>query len=197
MRPAVFLDRDGTLITDQQFRFDPAAIRLRPGARAALRLLQQHGYTLVVVTNQSGVARGYFPEEAVRAFHAALDRRLRTAGLRIAGYFYCPHHPAGTVAAYRQDCACRKPRPGLLLQAARALDLDLGRSWMVGDIAADVLAGQAAGCRTALVTRRPGPELRTLATPPTVVARHLWAAARRILGQPLPDPSRRLRVKWR
>jgi D-glycero-D-manno-heptose 1,7-bisphosphate phosphatase len=150
-RRAVFLDKDGTLVHDVPYNVDPALIRFQPGAREALRLLHRAGYALVVVTNQSGVARGYFAETALDGVAAHLRRCLADWQAPLAGFYYCPHHPAGTLPAYRTACPCRKPEPGLLRQAAAELNLDLGRSWLIGDILNDVEAGRRAGCRTILV----------------------------------------------
>ncbi|MBI4494896.1 MAG: HAD family hydrolase [Chloroflexi bacterium] len=150
-RRAIFLDRDGTLIDDQCFAFRPERITLALGAGDALRAMAGADYALVVVTNQSGVARGYFGEAEVRAMHQRLRELLAEQGVQLAGCYYCPHLPDGVVPRYRVECPCRKPRPGMLLQAARELDLDLHVSWVVGDIWEDVLAGDAVGCRTVLV----------------------------------------------
>lgn len=176
---AVFLDRDGTLIRDRQYDFRPDALELVPGAGPALRRLRAAGFRLVVVTNQSGVARGYFDEAAVRAVHRRLAALLAVAGAPLDACYYCPHHPAGPVSRYAVDCACRKPRPGLLLGAAADLAIDLARSWMVGDIWDDCRAGAAAGCRTVLVSATeppPGP-----GDPPAIRVHDLAGAARAIL----------------
>ncbi|WP_034388901.1 HAD-IIIA family hydrolase [Deinococcus sp. YIM 77859] len=164
MRRAVFLDKDGTLIPDVPYNVDPALIRLSPGVGKALRALHGAGFALVVVTNQSGVARGLFPASALEGVEARLRELLAAEGVPLAGFYACPHHPGGAVAEYARDCDCRKPRPGLLRRAAAELDLDLGASWMVGDILNDVEAGRRAGCRTVLLDTGgetqwvPGPE---------------------------------------
>src|SRR3954470_4364570 len=116
---AVFLDKDGTLIEDVPYNVDPARIRLMPGAAGGLRALDAAGYRLIVVSNQSGVARGYFEEAALAAVEARLRELLAEAGVPLAGFYYCPHHPEGSVAAYAVECSCRKPQPGLLVRAAR------------------------------------------------------------------------------
>ncbi len=152
-QPAIFLDKDNTLIPDIPYNVEPALISLTPGVGEALRTLQAHGYQLVVVTNQSGIARGLFPESALGAVKAKILDLLREYGVHMDGFYYCPHHPGGRIAAYVCDCDCRKPRPGLLLRAAEELHLDLARSWMIGDIAADIEAGRGAGCSTVLFTR--------------------------------------------
>lgn len=149
--PAVFLDKDGTLIENIPYNVDPARIRLAPGAGAALRRLRAAGYRLFVVSNQSGVARGYFGVEALEGVERRLRELLRGEGVEIDGVRWCPHHPRGTVAAYTRACDCRKPAPGLILSLAAEHGIDLARSWMVGDTPADVEAGRRAGCRTVLL----------------------------------------------
>jgi D-glycero-D-manno-heptose 1,7-bisphosphate phosphatase len=147
-KKAVFLDRDNTIIADMEFSTDSSKLRPLPGALEALRRLQDAGYLLVIVTNQSGVARGRFSEEALRGLHEHLLRRLEQGGVRFVGIYYCPHYAEGKVAEYSIACDCRKPKPGMLLRAVRELGVDLKQSWMVGDRPADVGAGRAAGCRT-------------------------------------------------
>lgn len=150
--PAIFLDKDGTLVEDVPYNINPDLMVLTDGAARGLRRLSEAGYRLVVVTNQSGVARGYFPEAALEGVREDLDRLiLRASGARLAGFYYCPHHPEGVVPGYAIECDCRKPRPGMLLRAAKELDIDLSRSWMVGDVLNDVEAGRRAGCRTILI----------------------------------------------
>ena len=150
-RPAIFLDRDGVVIEDAHYLASPARVRLLPGSAEAIATLNRAGWPVVVVTNQSGVARGYFPPAAVEAVHDFLSEQLAGYGARVAGYYYCPHYPTADVEAFRADCACRKPKPGMLHRAAADLGLDLTRSWMVGDRASDLEAGAAAGTRTILV----------------------------------------------
>lgn len=152
MHKAVFLDKDGTLIRDVPYNVDPAKIRLYPDVPEALQLLQQHGYRLVVISNQSGVARGYFEEPALTGVRDELSAQVGKYGVTLDGFYYCPHHPQGTVAAYTMDCLCRKPKPGLLLRAAQELTIDLTCSWMIGDTPSDVEAGETAGCRSILIS---------------------------------------------
>ena len=141
MGPAVFLDRDGTLGPDQHFLSRPGAFRLYPETPNALAALARAGFALVVVSNQSGVGRGYFSRERVESVNDELRRQLRRAGVELAGVFVCPHHPD-------DGCACRKPAPGLLWRAAKRLSLDLRDSYLIGDRPSDIGAGRAAGCRT-------------------------------------------------
>lgn len=148
---AVFLDKDGTLIEDIPFNVDPGLIRLADGAIDALRLLQKLGFQLIVVTNQSGVARGYFAERMLEDVKRRLCEMLTSAGIVLNGFYYCPHLPRGEVRKYAIPCFCRKPQPGMLRRAAREHNLDLSASWMIGDILHDVEAGNRAGCRTVLI----------------------------------------------
>jgi histidinol-phosphate phosphatase family protein len=148
---AVFLDKDGTLIEDIPYNVNPGRIRLMPGVAQALAILHRAGYRLIVISNQSGVARGYFPEEALLAVEARLNELLAPVGAPLAGFYYCPHHPDGTVPGYNVACSCRKPAPGLLIRAAEEHKVALARSWFVGDILDDVEAGRQAGCKTILL----------------------------------------------
>jgi D-glycero-D-manno-heptose 1,7-bisphosphate phosphatase len=150
-RPAIFLDRDGVVIEDAHYLSSPDQARLVPGAADAIAALNRSGWPVVIVTNQSGVARGYFTPETVHAVHEHLSEQLAGYGARIEAFYFCPHFPTAEVAAYRTECLCRKPKPGMLLRAAEELNLDLDRSWMVGDRASDLEAGAAAGARTVLV----------------------------------------------
>lgn len=159
-REAVFLDRDGTLIEEVNYLSAPEQVRLISGAAEAVRRVNEAGVLVVVVTNQAGVARGYFPEGRVAEVHAHLSALLAEGGAKIDAYYHCPHHPTEGVGPYRVACACRKPEPGLLLTAARELGIDLSRSWMIGDKLCDARAGEAAGCRTVLVRTGHGRDLR-------------------------------------
>ena len=147
-RPAVFLDRDGTIIRDVGYLRSVDQIELLPGAAEALRRLRQAGFLLVCVSNQSGVARGYFTEEDVQKSNRALQALLRKDGAELDAIYYSPYLAEGTVARYARESHCRKPGPGMLLRAAGELKINLARSWMVGDKPSDVEAGRRAGCRT-------------------------------------------------
>lgn len=153
MRPAIFLDRDDTLIEDMGYSADPERVRLKPGAARALTRLHDAGYALVVVTNQSGVARGYFTEEQLAVAHRRMKELLKAESAALDGIYHCPYLPGpdAVVEAYRQESELRKPHPGMLTRAARELSLDLPASWMIGDAPRDVEAGRAAGCRTILL----------------------------------------------
>ena len=147
---AVFLDRDGVVVHDRGGA--TRELQILDGAAEALRLLSQHGYGLVLVTNQPVVARGLIDEAGLDKLHHSLGERLIALGApRFDGIFYCPHHPQASLPRYRMECDCRKPKPGLLLKAASMLAIDLSHSWMVGDRASDIAAGRAAGCQTVLV----------------------------------------------
>jgi len=192
-RSAVFLDRDGVIVEEVHYLRSPAQLRLLPGAAAAIRELNQRNLPVVVVTNQAGVARGYFEEARVGEVHAALSGMLAAEGARVDAYRYCPHHPTEGRPPYRVDCACRKPRPGMLLSAAEAIGLELGACFLVGDKPLDIEAGARAGCRTVLVQTGYGAEAwRSWSQSfwPDHVAADLRAAVRFILraraGQPLP-----------
>jgi D,D-heptose 1,7-bisphosphate phosphatase len=155
VQPAVFLDRDNTLIVGNDDLGDPEQVRLTDGAAEGVRALRNAGYAIVVVTNQGGVARGKFAEEDVDAVNQRIamlvDEEAGETHL-IDRFYYCPYHPEAAIDEYRRDHPWRKPHPGMLLQAARDLQLDLSQSWLIGDQARDVQAGRAAGCRTVLIT---------------------------------------------
>jgi D-glycero-D-manno-heptose 1,7-bisphosphate phosphatase len=145
-RPAVFLDRDGTLCREKHYLHRWEDWEWLPGAARALKGFQRLGFKLVVISNQSGIARGYYSERSVRRLHAAVKKDLLRKGIMVEGFYYCPHHPRR-----HGVCRCRKPHPGMLKRAARELHLDLRRSFMIGDKAIDVRAGRAAGAVSILV----------------------------------------------
>lgn len=151
MNKAVFLDKDGTLIKDVSYNVDPRRVTFEPFAFEALRLLQQNDFLLVMVTNQPAIALQYFTEEALQKLQAHIKNVLQQNGIFLNGFYYCPHHTAGTLQQYSVDCNCRKPKPGLLLKASEDLQIDLSSSWMVGDILNDIEAGNRAGCKTILI----------------------------------------------
>jgi D-glycero-D-manno-heptose 1,7-bisphosphate phosphatase len=153
LKAAVFLDRDGTIIEDADYLVRPDQARLIPGAAAALRRLNDLRIPVVIVTNQSAVARGMATESDVAAVNDRLRVLLAASGAHVDGIYYCPHHPDIGEPPYRRACDCRKPRPGLLQQAARELGLDLAASAMIGDNLRDLEAGAAAGCATLMLVR--------------------------------------------
>jgi len=182
MSKAVFLDKDGTLIVDVPFNADPARIVLYPDAGPALQRMQSAGYQLVIVSNQSGVAKGYFTETALPAVWKQMQHLVAPFGVTFNGFYYCPHDPSGTLSCYTLSCDCRKPQPGLLKRAAQELAINLAESWMIGDILHDVEAGNRAGCRTILVNR--GNETEWLPGPyrtPTTSVNTLTEAAEQIV----------------
>lgn len=150
MKRAVFLDRDGTINQEKDYLYRIEEFEFVPGTPEAIKLLNEAGILVVVVTNQSGVARGYYTEDDVEILHRYIARELEAYGARVDAWFYCPHHPDGK-DSYSLPCRCRKPLPGMLLDAACQLDIDLKSSVMIGDKRADIEAGIAAGCRPILV----------------------------------------------
>lgn len=151
MNRVVFVDKDGTLIEDVPYNADPTLIRLTPEARRAIMRLVRGGYAIVVVTNQSGIARGIFPESAMDIVRDRLIELFTPMGAQLAGFYYCPHHPDGSVTEFAIECECRKPGAGMILRAAEELGVDPAESWMIGDTLDDVEAGNRAGCRTILL----------------------------------------------
>jgi D-glycero-D-manno-heptose 1,7-bisphosphate phosphatase len=148
MKKAAFLDRDGTIIYDVGYLSKLADCKFLPGAIDLLKRLQDDGYELVVVTNQSGIARGYFDEAFVQETHEFLAAQLLREGVTVKAFYFCPHHPEKAVRPdLLKDCDCRKPRAGMLVQAAQDLSIDLTASLMIGDTSRDLEAGKAAGCR--------------------------------------------------
>lgn len=190
MNEAVFFDRDGVLIEDVDLLTTPDDIRIIDGTPQALRSLKEAGFRLIVISNQTVVARGLATEEDVYAINGEMQRLLEEAGgPRLDGFYFCPHHPNATLPAYRIACECRKPRPGLLLRAAREHDLDLGESFVIGDRITDIIAGARAGCRTVLVQtgEHEAPPIETVepldaSVQPNGICANLVEAARWILG---------------
>ena len=150
-RPAVFLDRDGTLLEEAGYLDRLERLVFFPFSVDAVRLLNRAGFAVVIVTNQAGIARGIFKEAFVAEAHAHIARRLDAGGARVDGFYYCPHHPEAVVAEFRRDCDCRKPKPGMLTRAASDLGLALERSFIVGDRWHDLEAGQRVGAGSILV----------------------------------------------
>jgi D,D-heptose 1,7-bisphosphate phosphatase len=190
MNRAVFLDRDGVINAaiwnpvegklDTPYRLED--FRLLPGVGQAVRAINEMGFLAVVVSNQPGVAKGKCQPELIEEFNRHMLTALAAVGARLDGIYYCLHHPQAVVPALRVDCACRKPRPGLLVQAARELDIDLEQSYMIGDQRADVEAGLAVRCRTVLLNGHPVPEGRAedARVQAHQIARDLSAAVRAI-----------------
>ena len=148
---AVFMDRDGTINEEVGYLSRMDDLKVYPRAIEAIRLINAAGMKAVVITNQSGIARGYITEDFVRSVHERINELLGAEGARIDGFYFCPHHPIHGNGIYKQDCNCRKPKPGLLLQAAAEMDIDLARSYMIGDMLKDIEAGKKAGAKGILV----------------------------------------------
>jgi len=148
---AIFLDRDGTLIEDTGYLNDPGQMKILPGVPDALVELKQLGYKLIVVTNQSAVARGIVSEKVLGQIHERLKELLVQDGAQVDRIYYCPYHPDGVIEKYRKESDLRKPNPGMLTTAAKEMDIDLSQSWMIGDAYSDVTAGSRAGCKTILI----------------------------------------------
>jgi len=180
MKRAVFLDRDGTINVEKDYLYQIQDFEFIPGAVDAIRVLNDAGYFVVVVTNQSGVARGYYTEEDVELLHRHIDAELGKTGARVDAWLYCPHHPDGR-GSYSLPCDCRKPLPGMLKDAARRYDIDLESSVMVGDKFADIGAGISAGCRTILVRTGYGADHENLVSSYTEVYDDLLAAAKTLI----------------
>jgi D-glycero-D-manno-heptose 1,7-bisphosphate phosphatase len=176
-RKAIFLDRDGTLNVEVNYLSRADDLRLLPGTASALRLLKQHGWLVVVITNQSGVARGYYTEQVVAEIHARMQRELSAAGTGVDAIYYCPHQPDDA-------CACRKPKTFLFEQAAQDLDIDLAASVCIGDKLSDLEPGQRMGCKTILVLTGHGQtsleSMRQGAFQPDVVVEDVYQAAERV-----------------
>lgn len=151
LRPAVFLDRDGTINEQMGYINHISRFHLLPDAAKAIKLLNDNNIPVVVVSNQSGLARGYFPEELLDEVHARMNELLAREGAAIDGLYVCPHHPEAKQEKYRRDCNCRKPKTGMLLQAAKELNLDLAGSFLVGDRWSDLKCARQAGCTPVLV----------------------------------------------
>jgi D-glycero-D-manno-heptose 1,7-bisphosphate phosphatase len=186
-RPAIFFDRDGTLSHEVGYVNHLSRFRLLPFAVDAVRAINRSGFLAVLVTNQAGVARGYFPATLIDEVHGVVRAAMEAGGARLDGIYVCPHHPTEGEPPYRQDCQCRKPRPGLLRQAESELGVDLSRSWMIGDRHGDLKVAWNVGAKGALVRTGYGQgELAYHAArwrrQPDLVADHLLEAVERIVG---------------
>ena len=189
MNKAVFIDRDGTISEEVGYVNHPSRFRLLPHSAEAIRTLNQAGWLAVLVTNQAGVARGYFSENMIHEVHARLESELMHEGARLDGIYYCAHHPTVGEPPYRLDCDCRKPKPGLIQRAAGDLDIDLPQSWMVGDRFGDVKLAQNAGTHSALVLTGYGRgewehQRSSWSREPEIVAENLLEAVQKITSIP-------------
>lgn len=184
MRQACFFDRDGVIIEEADYISDPALVRLCPGAAEAIRAMHDAGRLVVVVSNQSGIARGYFTEADLRKVEARVNELLAEAGVKIDAAYYCFHHKKGIIPEYAIDCDCRKPKPGLFLRAAKDLDIDLASSFMIGDKESDLEAGLNAGCRgVALVRTGHGVHQNIEKIPQAVDVGDVLTAAKELLAR--------------
>ena len=187
MEKVIFLDRDGTLNEEVNYLYRREELILFDGVPEALKLFKEHGYRLVVVTNQAGVARGYYGEEDVVKLHRYMNDLLRPRGAEIDAFYYCPHHPEHGIGGYAIFCHCRKPETGLFEMAERRFAVDKARSWMIGDKMSDILAGKNYGVHTALVGTGYGAEVnreqeKKGEIPYDIYGATLLEAARKIIG---------------
>lgn len=186
---AVFLDRDGTINEEVGYLDSLDKFKVIPGAYEAIRLINESGMKVVVISNQAGVARGFFTEDFVKITHEHLENALRQKGAYIDNFYYCPHHPTEGIESYRKDCNCRKPASGMLLRAAQDLNIDLTRSYLVGDRFNDMEAGKKIGVRGVLVKtgfgqgllQDDGPDKATPENKPDFIAEDILEAVRWIL----------------
>lgn len=168
---AVFLDRDGTMAKDVKYCSCPEDFELFPSTARAIKLLNEHGFKVIVVTNQSGIARGYFTEETLAQIHEKMKGELAKEGAWVDDIYYCPHHPG-------DNCDCRKPKPKLVLQAAKKHDIDLNHSFVVGDLPLDIDMGKAVGCKTILLLDSPQEDMNIS---PDYIASDLLEATQYVL----------------
>lgn len=193
MNKAVFLDKDGTLIRNIPYNVNPDLISLMPNAAAGVKLLQDRGYVPIIVSNQSGVALGYFTEADLIGVTAKIRLLLGEEGITVHGFYYCPHFAEGIVQPYAYACNCRKPLPGMLLAAARHFTISLADSWMIGDILDDIEAGKKAGCHTILVNNGNETEWELTETrKPDYMTADLKEAADIILSLETPEENKTL-----
>lgn len=187
-RPAVFLDRDGTILDELGYLTPASTIHIYPFSIDAVRLLARAGYAVVIITNQGGIGLGLYDHAFVDRTHAALQKQFEAGGAVITGWYYCPHHPEAVIAEWKSVCECRKPATGLVTAAARDLDLDLTASWVVGDQWRDIEVAHRTGGRSVLVRTGYGRGLEAKwpdnIAAPTTIADNVMAAAAVILGEP-------------
>ena len=188
MSRAVFIDRDGTISEEVGYINHPSRFRVFPYAAAAIKQLNDAGWLAIVVTNQAGVARGYFSEDMIQTVHAEMTKEIENGGARLDAVYYCAHHPSVGEPPYRFDCDCRKPKPGLISRAARDFDIDLAGSWMVGDRYSDVELARNAGVQSMFVLSGYGRgewehQRSTWTEQPDLVAENLLEAVRVIAAK--------------
>jgi len=197
MNRAVFIDRDGTISEEVGYINHLSRFRLFPYSAAAIKQLHENGYLAIVITNQAGVARGYFSEDMVQTIHTQMTKDLEASGAALDAIYYCAHHPSAGEPPYQLDCDCRKPKPGLLLRAAQDYDIDLTNSWMVGDRYSDIELAANAGVKSALVLSGYGRgewehQRDNWTTQPDLVAEDLLAVVGQISNLGLATTSREI-----
>jgi D-glycero-D-manno-heptose 1,7-bisphosphate phosphatase len=181
---AVFIDKDGTLIPDIPFNTDPDLLSIEPETISGLKLLHYSGYKLIIISNQPGIARGYFTEKSLDIIWTRINSLLSNHGIKLDAFYYCPHDAKGIIQPYAIDCNCRKPAPGLIFKAAAEWNIALNQSWMVGDILNDIEAGNRAGCRSILLNN--GNETEWIMNPvrtPVTMTKNFREAAQTIVKQ--------------
>lgn len=178
---AVFLDRDGTINLDKGYFYRPEEFEFEQGSIEAIRMLNQAGYRVFVISNQAGIALGHFSEEQVDKLHTWLIGELANHGASIDGFYYCPHHAKLGIGHYKMSCECRKPSPGLLLKAAKEWDIDLEQSYMIGDHNSDIEAGHAAGVKSIFVRTGHGDHEEEFVDPKVLRADNLYEAVRKYI----------------
>lgn len=183
MHKAVFLDRDGTIIEDVGYLNDPRQIKFIPGAIEAIKLLNENGYKVIVITNQAGVARGLTTEDMVQTINKVIHRNILNGGGVVEAFYYCPHHPEHGVYPYRKDCECRKPHPGLVKKAEKEHQIDLSQSFIVGDKESDLETGTQANIKSILVLTGTGENTKKeMKQAPAHISANLLEAAKWIVG---------------
>ncbi len=186
-RRAIFIDRDGTINVEKNYLFKFEDWEWIPGAVDAIRMFNEAGFLVVVISNQAGVARGFYGADDIEKLHASVTRILESQNAKVDGYYYCPHHPE---FGDNRECDCRKPAPGMILEAQRDWDIDLAHSYMIGDKASDIEAALAAGVHPVMVATGYGPDERKLIDSRVPYVADLLAAARFIVrGECDPDIS--------
>ena len=175
---AIFIDKDGTLIPDIPYNINADLITIEPETIKGLQFLKEQGFLLIIISNQSGIAKGYFEEGDLKKVKNRIDSLLQPHQVNIDEFYYCPHYPNAAIRKYAIDCDCRKPMPGLILRAAQDFNIDLSQSWMIGDILNDIEAGKRAGCKTILLDK--GHETEWVLSPlrtPDFTAKNIMEAA--------------------
>lgn len=184
-KKTVFLDRDGTINIEKNYLYKPEEFEFIKNAPEAIKLLKDHGYQVIVVTNQAGVARGYYTEEDVKHLHTYINEQLRKWDTSIDAFYYCPHHPTAGIGKYRVECNCRKPKTGMFEQACRDFEVDKEHSWMIGDNKGDIEAGKNFGLKTILVRTGYGEKVETEGIKEAIVVEDIYTAIQMIVKQNL------------